>query len=258
MPHDQPTRPKRERSTRYPGVPLADTIELCRFVDEHALDGASAAELAAALGYGNIRTNTFSSRVSAARQFGLLDLRDEGYHLTPLARAILHPAGPGSLTGLYQQALLAPTLYAELAERLAQKRVPDSAILANMLEHQFQIIGSAKRTAAEAFLESARFAAALGDDRTFRLLGSRAAAASAAAAADSEPAPARRPRAGVRLDLELWDHDAGKIIRLRAPEAITRASYERFLQAFHLLVRIEGQPGPDEHSSDNKRFGGMT
>ncbi len=44
----------------------------------------------------------------------------------------------------------------------------------------------------------------------------------------------------VSLDLPLWDEDEGKLIRVRAPRSITRASFERFLQAFRLSVRIEG------------------
>ena len=43
----------------------------------------------------------------------------------------------------------------------------------------------------------------------------------------------------MRLDLQLWDADEGKTIRIRAPQTITAASFERFLQALRLLVRIE-------------------
>jgi hypothetical protein len=55
----------------------------------------------------------------------------------------------------------------------------------------------------------------------------------------STQAPAPAPSSDVRLDLRLWDADTGKTIRLRAPQTITAASFERFLQAFRLLVRIE-------------------
>src|SRR5205814_6279900 len=92
-----PNRPKRERSARYPGGPLAESVGLCKFIDGHGLDGLTAADIASALGYRNVKTNTFSARLSAARQFGLLDLNDEGYALTPLARAILHPVDPADL-----------------------------------------------------------------------------------------------------------------------------------------------------------------
>lgn len=160
-----PGRPRRERSTRYPGVSLPEGLKLCESIDSLGLDGLSAAEIASALGYKNIKTNTFSARLSAARQFGLLNLTGDGYALTPLARAILHPVEPDALPRLHRQAFLKPPLYAELAERLAGKRVPDVTILGNILYHNHHIIATSKRSAAEAFLESARFAGALSEDQ---------------------------------------------------------------------------------------------
>ena len=246
------TRPKRERSARYPGVPLAESVELCKFIDGHGLDGLTADDIAKALGYKNIKTNTFSARLSAARQFGLLALKDEGYGLTGLARSILHPVDPADLPRLHRQALLEPPLYAELAARMAEKRVPEPSILANVLYHSHNIIASAKQSAADAFLDSARFAGALGEDLVFRPQGLPAAAEPAAAPAPpalaapvAAPAWRERPRErgdDVRLDLRLWDADEGKAIRLRAPATISRASFDRFLQAFHLLVRVQ-EPG---------------
>jgi hypothetical protein len=236
-------RPKRERSTRYPGVDLAESLKLCESIDTLGLDGLSAAAIASALGYKNIKTNTFSARLSSARQFGLLNLADDGYGLTPLARTILHPVDPAELPGLRRQALLKPPLYAELAERLGGKRVPEAEILGNILYHNHQIIATAKRAAAEAFLSSARFAGALGEDQVLRLNGPPPPAQAAPAPrADANPDGARPPRtrpAEVRLDLRLWDADQGKVIRVRAPQSISAASFERFLQAFRLLVRVE-------------------
>jgi hypothetical protein len=180
--------------------------------------------------------------------------------LTPLAREILHPVDPLDLPRLYRQALSKPPLYAELAERLGGKKLPEVAILGNVLYHSYQIITSAKQAAAEAFLDSARFAGAIGDDNVFRPDGKPSPATATAPAADrpaeaDEVAPAPRaavaantaaaPRSrpgDVRLDVRLWDSDQGKTIRLRAPQSITPASFERFLQAFRLLVRVE-EPG---------------
>jgi hypothetical protein len=258
MTHDETSpsaRPRRERSTRYPGVSLPESLKLCASLDDLGLDGLSAPAIAAALGYTNIKTNTFSARLSAARQFGLLSLTGDGYALLPLARAILHPVEPAELPRLYRQALLKPPLYAELAERLAGKRLPEASILGNVLYHNYQIIASAKQVAAEAFLESSRFAGCVGDDQVF----SPAGAAGAAPVPGAVPRPqavapvvlerksrqspnhesTQAPLSEVRLDLRLWDADAGKTIRLRAPQTITAASFERFLQAFRLLVRIE-------------------
>lgn len=268
MSQDESTAPrgKRERSTRYPGVPLAESVELCKFIEGHGLDGLSASDIATALGYKNIKTNTFSARLSAARQFGLLLLKDEGYTLTPLARSILHPIDPNDITRLYRQALFEAPLYKDLAERFGDKRVPDTAILGNLLYHHYQIIVSAKQAAAEAFMESARFAGVIGEDMILRPQGiaaannsaTNAAASSGHAANDGAPASDRShgrssERGGsrgrdlgddVRIDLRLWDQDAGKSIRVRAPETITPASFERLLQTLRLHLRIEEPPAP--------------
>ena len=65
-PPASPGHVKRERSTRYPGVHLAEALKLCESIDELGLDGLMAADIASALGYKNIKTNTFSARLSAA------------------------------------------------------------------------------------------------------------------------------------------------------------------------------------------------
>ncbi|MGE3818570.1 MAG: hypothetical protein AB7I30_03995 [Isosphaeraceae bacterium] len=240
-------KPRRERSTRYPGVTLAESLKFCESIQDLGVDGLSSSEIATALGYRNIKTNTFSARLSAARQFGLLQLTGDGYALTPLAQAILHPVDPAELPSLYRQALLKPPLYAELAERLGGKKVPDPTILGNVLYHHHDIIATAKQAAAEAFLESARFAETLGDDQVFHPQGEpRPNQGHRRPRSSDPPEPARTPNptprdgAGVvRLDLDLWDADEGKRIRLRAPRTITAESFDRFLQAFRLLVRIE-------------------
>ncbi len=238
-------RSRRERSTRYPGVPLSDCVEMCKFIESRGLDGLTSADIATALGYKNIKTNTFSARLSAARQFGLLTLANDGYGLTSLAKSILHPVDPAELPKFYRQALVEPPIYADLVERLADKRVPDVAILGNVLYHNHQIIASAKEAAAEAFLASARFAGALGDDLILRL--NPAATAAIVPVALPEPPPAARPAvkapADVRIDLRLWGEDAGKVIRVRAPESITAESFDRLLQALRLHIRIEPTSG---------------
>jgi hypothetical protein len=240
---------------RYPGVSLAEAIKLAESIEDLGVDGLPAADIASALGYKNIKTNTFSAPLSAARQFGLLTLTGEGYALTSLAREILHPVEPSNLPRLYRQALLKPPLYVELAERLAGKKVPEVTILGNILYHNHQIISSAKQSAAEVFLESAKFAGALSADSSFFPEGVPAPAPggltpNGSVSQPSTPTPklstatARLAADTVRLDLRLWDADEGKAIRVRAPFSITPASFDRFLQAFRLLVRIEEASGP--------------
>lgn len=235
---------RRGRSARYPGVPLGEAIEFARRIDADGLDGLPAEAIASGLGFTNVRTNTFSARLSAARQFGLLDLRDDGYYLTPPARSILHPVDPEDLPRLHRRALLEPPLYASLAARLEGRSVPEATALANVLYHHEQITASAKNAAAEAFLASARFAGALGDDGIFRPREPDPAPnPSVAAARRSASRPGRSP---VRIDLRLWGPDEGKVIRVRAPESITSESFDRLVSALRLHLRVEepsSEPG---------------
>jgi hypothetical protein len=253
---DEPSRQsrtsrKRERSARYPGAPLGDAIDLARRIDERGVDGLPASAIAAAVGYSSIKTRTFSARLSAARQFGLVALARGGYSLTILARSLLHPVDPAKSAELRRTAFLAPPLYAEIVAKLAGRRVPDAAALANWLYHEHDITTAAKRAAAETFLASAREAGVLGDDGVLRM-NDDANAGGARPQAPPEPAdptsvpirrgagrPVSRDPHEVRFALRLWGRDRGKTIRVRAPEAIDRASFERFLQAFRLLVRVE-------------------
>jgi hypothetical protein len=230
-------RRRRERSARYPGATLEESLALCESIDRLGLDALSAEAIAEGLGYSSIRTHTFSARLSAARQFGLLNLTEAGYALTPLCRSLLHPSDPADVPRLRRESLLEPPLYAELAERLAGKRVPESGILANILYHHHQITSRAKQAAAEAFLESARFAGALGADEVFRAEGP--APEPVPVAPDPPQGVKRAEPTSVRLDLRLWDEDEGKVIRVRAPRSISAASLERFLQAFRLVVRVK-------------------
>jgi hypothetical protein len=250
------TSGKRHRSARYPGRTLSEAIELARKLVDQGLDGLSAPALASALGYSNIKTNTFSSLLSSARQFGLIDLRDDCYHLTALGRAIPYPVDSAHAAMLHREALLQPGLYAELASRFADRKLPELEVIANLLYNHHQITAAAKRTAAEVFLESARFAQTIDPDGVFRprphapsaastgaSAGASAGAGNTAAAGGAiKPAAPRAPledaSTAVRLDLPLWGADQGKTIRLRAPETISRQSYERFLETFARLVRV--------------------
>ncbi len=159
------SRIKRGRSKQYPRVPLQVSIELVQTMDQKGLDGLAKDDIAAALGYSNIKTNTFSGRLSAAGQFGLLTIQgNKEYHLTPLARAILHPVDPREVPALHRKALRKSGLYSTLIDRFEGKRLPEPALLANLLYRDFDITSNAKLLAAENFLESLRFAGALTAD----------------------------------------------------------------------------------------------
>ncbi len=231
---------RRSRSARYPGVALGEAIAFCRQVDDRGHDGQTAPAMASALGHANVRNNTFSTRLSAARQFGLLVLEGDRYHLTALAKSILHPVDPEGIPALLRRALAEPPLYATLLSRLANRPLPDVATLANLLYHDDRITANAKDHAAEAFLASARMAGAIGEDGLLRPEGARE---SSPVKPRVEPPSTRAPRSvsrsPVRIDLPLWGTDAGKLVKVRAPEAMSRASLDRLIAALRLHIRIE-------------------
>lgn len=265
---------RRERSARYPSVPLQEAIAFCRQIDELGIDGLGATQIATAMGYRNVKTNTFSGRLSSARQFQLIVLNDQNYSLTELALRIIHPIEPAEVPQLHRQACLAPHLYAELVRHYAGKRLPEAEILGNLLMHKYQITASAKAAAAEAFLESLRFVGLMNDQRLVetgstapdgsfgltesRFPGGTVPAVPARSLSENEPVaksaagaptvfrgqatPKPRQENEVRLDLTLWDTDQGKRIRLRAPSTVTRSSMDRFLESLRLAVRVIDDP----------------
>lgn len=278
---------RRERSARYPSVPLQEAIAFCRQIDELGIDGLGAAQIATAMGYRNVKTNTFSGRLSSARQFQLIVLNDQNYSLTELALRIIHPIDPAEVAQLLRQACLAPHLYAELIRHYSGKRLPEAEILGNLMMHKYQITASAKSAAADAFLDSLRFVGLMNDQRLveagpsghesgFALAESRAAGsvppvttvrensaiAPVAKSTSVASSPGRRmesarPRAEneVRLDLTLWDSDHGKRIRLRAPSTVTRSSMDRFLEALRLAVRVVEDPAPSASDETSEADG---
>lgn len=248
---DSPARP-RERSARYPGVSLAEAITFARQLADKGVDGLPANAIAAAMGYKNIRTHTFSAAISAARQFGLLRLHDGAYSLTELAREVLGSVDSHTQQNAVRRAFLTPALYSELSERFGDRRVPDAPALANWLHHNHQITTSAKQAAAEVFIASARDARALGDDGMLRTSLSSDIVAKTAAPREPQPTaiarsnPDRNPHAhddasDVTFSLRLWGPDEGATIEVRGPASMSKESFERLLQALRLHVRISDE-----------------
>lgn len=256
---------KRERSARYPAIPLSEAVEFCRQIDELGIDGLTAPQIATAMGYKNVKTNTFSGRLSSARQFGLIDLSEQNYSLTDLALRIIHPFDPEEVPQLMRQACQLPPLFAELMKHYAGKRLPEPEILGNLLMHKHQITASAKMAAAESFYASIQHSGLLDDTR---ILDAQAnVQAGQPMANEVRVPPGAKPQAvqvqsvskpvhidpvniqrsqeqklvkrdEVRLDLTLWDADQGKQIRLRAPSSMTQASLDRFIQSMKLAIQV--------------------
>lgn len=229
----------RRRSARYPGATLAQVLDFIREIDTRRCDGKTAATIAAAMGHRSIRTHTFSARLSAARQFGLIWMRRGHYGLTERARGLLHPQAGDDKAALRRQAFLAPEMYAELAMSLAGKVLPDVEALAGRLEREHGVAPGARDRAATVFLASAQEAGLVHRDGVLRL--------------DEEQRPAVRKNAdslpshqsdGARIHvaLPLQGIDSGKYVEVRAPASMSRASFDRLARALEALIEVTGPP----------------
>ena len=65
-----------------------------------------------------------------------------------------------------------------------------------------------------------------------------------------DPAAEADPSAA-RFELRLWGRDQGKVVQVRAPEAMSRSSFERLIRALEVHIRIEeGSGSVSPHESD--------
>jgi hypothetical protein len=230
----------RRRSARYPAASLSQTIAFVRGIEARRTDGTTAEAIARATGYRNIRTRSFSARLSSARQFGLLGMHRGIYTLTERGRALAKPTEADDKGSLMLQAFLAPPLYAELALSLAGRPLPDAAALASRLERGHEIAPAARERAAEVFLASAREAGVVDSENVLRLgdgggtevVRGRSALASGAGRE-------------VRATLQLHGADQGKQLEIRAPASMTRSSFERLVAALEVLIRVDDVPEPE-------------
>jgi hypothetical protein len=224
---------------------LCDAIHLAEVMLDQGLDGMPAVAIAPALGFSSIRSNAFSSLLSAARQFGLIELRHHSYRLTPLGRALPHPIDESHAARLRQEAFFLPRIYQDLARRLEDRPLPQVDVIANLLFQEHHITARAKRAAAETFLESAREAGLLSKDGVLRLQEyNQHSPVSGQLPPKSRPEPTEITNESMRIELPLRGRDQGKRIVASLPESITRESLDRFLAAIELHVLVTD----DDHS----------
>jgi hypothetical protein len=206
-----------------------------RQIDARRADGTTAPAIAAALGHRNIRTRTFSARLSSARQFGLITMHHGIYSLTSRGRSLIHPAGGEGHQRLLRESFLSVPLYADLAMSLAGKPLPDPQALAGRLEQGHRISTAASRVAAQVFLASAREASLVDDAGVLRLDLSQ-----------TSPDASRSPEVPkVHVNLQLAGTDLGKTVEVKAPASLSRASFDRLIAALEALIHIDN--GPSGH-----------
>lgn len=150
------SRKNREKSVRYPAISIDECINFIRQVDELGGQAISYASILSMMNLKSQTTKSFQVRISAAKQFGLLQTGRGTAQLTDLARRILRSnEGKEESEKLKIEAFGKPPLYEKLIERFKDKALPEPTQLGNILMNEYHIIKQVKDIAANCFIESA-------------------------------------------------------------------------------------------------------
>lgn len=150
------SRKNREKSVRYPAISIDECINFIRQVDELGGQAISYASILSMMNLKSQTTKSFQVRISAAKQFGLLQTGRGTAQLTDLARRILRSnEGKEESEKLKIEAFGKPPLYEKLIERFKDKALPEPTQLGNILMNEYHIIKQVKDVAANCFIESA-------------------------------------------------------------------------------------------------------
>lgn len=146
----------KERSTLYPVISIGECFSLIEAIGKIGGKLISVAKISETIGM-STKTNSFKSKISTCKQFGLL--RSAGgagtLQLTELSRRYLYPTNDQEKSDVAKQAFLTSPLYSKLVEKYTNLAIPSVERLSNILFQDFRITQAAKDTAAEQFIISA-------------------------------------------------------------------------------------------------------
>jgi hypothetical protein len=135
-------KPKRQRvaaENRYPVFDLNSSLAVAKAVKEQGGDACSPEQLGAFLGYQNTGGGGFVARVSAAKQFGLIETVQGRYRSTTRAEAILWPVTPESRQRALVDAFLSVPLFKQLYDRHRNQRLPEEFGMRNLMVTQYGV-----------------------------------------------------------------------------------------------------------------------
>lgn len=145
----------REKSALYPGATWSECLELIKRIDSFGLKTVSYQELAKKYGLSSVTTKSFTAKIGAAKQFGLIiTSQGSAVQLTDISKKLLYPTG-ASTHDLELSCFAQPPLYSKLISKYDGAALPPVDLLANILMNEHRITRSVKDAAAKNFIESA-------------------------------------------------------------------------------------------------------
>lgn len=146
---------EREKSALYPGATWSDCMDFIQKISSFNLKAVSYQELAKKYGLSNPSTKSFTTKLGAAKQFGLITTtQGNTIQLTEVSKRLLYPTGEPTKP-LELQCFAQPPLYSKLVSRYDGLAIPAPELLANILMNEYRITRSVKDAAAKIFLQSA-------------------------------------------------------------------------------------------------------
>lgn len=151
---------KRRSGVTYPYFSLEESLEFARTARSLGGNEVREEELLKELKLSR-STKSWAYKLSSAREFGLIQKtgrkQEARVALTDLARKLLLPGDDAETEAAKLAAFLNPQLYKGLYKRYAGATVPPVERLANVLQRDFFLLDTVAKTAAEAFIASAKW-----------------------------------------------------------------------------------------------------
>ncbi len=149
---------QREKSSLYPAVSISECCDFIKLIDTFGGKSVSYASILDKMKLTSPTTKSFTTRISASKQYGFITTGGSTVQLTELARHIIYPPdGPEETQRLLIESFSKPPLYEKLIERFKDKAIPPKEQLSNILMNEYRIIKRVKDIAAECFIESASY-----------------------------------------------------------------------------------------------------
>lgn len=146
---------EREKSALYPGATWDECMDLIKKIASFNLKAVSYQELAKKYGLSSTTTKSFTAKIGAAKQFGLVTtVQGNTIQLTETSKRLLYPTGE-SLREIELSCFAQAPLYSKLISKYDGLALPTRELLANILMNEYRITRSVKDFAAKCFLESA-------------------------------------------------------------------------------------------------------
>ncbi len=139
----------------YPYFDNIQSLEVAKAIHEKGGGTCTPDQLAAFLNYMSVKSGTYQTRVSAAKQFGFIRSEGSNIVITERAQQILSPVMPDDAVNAKADAFLSVELFKEIFEKYKGGPIPPEAGLKNLLQQSYGFTADRVGPAVRVLLDSA-------------------------------------------------------------------------------------------------------